>query len=443
MMEIVFPAPLQAQVHQALLPNDNLEACALLLAKKAFRGGKQRFLIHSVFLPDSGHYLARTRDSVALSPSFFVPLVSNAVAEDASLCFVHSHPFATEPTISFSRIDDGGEAVLAGYFSRRAPSMSVFSLVYGQIARSGRLLGSTTAVDLTDIGATIRFAHDKPTFDARLYDRQVRAFGVEGQQRLSGLKVGIVGLGGTGSIIAEQLAFLGVKQFLLFDPDTLETSNANRVVGARLNLIGQSKVAVAAANIKTINPAAITTTIAQNILERTATEAALSCDFLFSCTDSHGSRMLLNQIAYQYLIPCIDMGVAIVADAGVVNRIAGRVQMLAPGLPCLACGQLLDPEAIRLDFLPEETRRKEPYFHGNGAAQPAVISLNSTVASLATTMFLGATVGIPTSPRLLFYDGIKGAVRPTTMDPAPDCIVCSNTRGAMSQGDSWPLPSLP
>ena len=46
------------------------------------------------------------------------------------------------------------------------------------------------------------------------------------------LTVGIVGCGGTGSAVAEQLARLGVRRFILTDPDTLSASNVTRVYGS-------------------------------------------------------------------------------------------------------------------------------------------------------------------------------------------------------------------
>jgi predicted DsbA family dithiol-disulfide isomerase len=59
----------------------------------------------------------------------------------------------------------------------------------------------------------------------------VRAFGEAGQKILSGLTVAVVGGGGPGRQIAQTLALLGVGGLVLIDPDRLEASNANRVVG--------------------------------------------------------------------------------------------------------------------------------------------------------------------------------------------------------------------
>jgi len=84
-------------------------------------------------------------------------------------------------------------------------------------------------------------------------------------------------------------------------------------------------------------------------------------DFTFCCTDSHGSRAVLNQFAYQYLLPVIDMGVVIRADDGAITDVVGRVQMLTPPLACLVCGSLLDAEQVRRDMLTDFERQADPW----------------------------------------------------------------------------------
>lgn len=439
-MELVFPAPLESRLRASLF-SDTLEACAIVLARRATRGGRERMIVVSLRIPAAEDYVERTQHRVVLSPEFFVPLVGEALEHELALCFVHSHPMDGS-NVSFSATDDDGEARLAAYFRARAPQMPVLSIVYGPMSRAARVLGTDVAVPVATAGARSVVCSTEQAFDAATYDRQVKAFGAAGQRVLAGMNVGIVGLGGTGSIVAQELALLGVSKFALIDPDNLEKSNANRVVGVTAASVGAPKVEVARAHILERNPVAEVQALQENVLRRAATELALSCDFLFCCTDSHGSRALLNQVAYQYLVPCIDMGVALDAALGDVTRIAGRVQLLAPGLACLACLGVLDSESVRLDFLSDAQREREPYFLSGGVSQPAVVSLNATIASLGVTMFLATAVGIPSSPRLLFYDGMTGTVRPTVCEATENCVVCSHVDGAVAKGDSWPLPEL-
>ena len=124
----------------------------------------------------------------------------------------------------------------------------------------------------------------------------------------------------------------------LLDPDRLEETNLNRVVGATAMDVGRPKVEVAADLMLRINPKIKITALTGNVLLAREARPLLSCDVLFCCTDSHGSRAVVNQLAYQYLIPTFDLGLRIDVRAGKVASITGRVQMLAPGLPCQSAG---------------------------------------------------------------------------------------------------------
>ncbi len=238
----------------------------------------------------------------------------------------------------------------------------------------------------------------------------------------------------------QALTHLGVEDFLLLDPDIVEPANLNRLVGATPQDVGLPKVCVAENWSRRINPAARIDARQESVLKAVVARSLADTDFVFCCTDSHGSRAVLNQFAYQYLVPVIDMGVVIAIQKNLVTHVAGKVQLLVPGLPCLACGNLLDPEEIRRDLLSDFERRNDPYILGQPEPAPAVISLNSTVASLATTMFLNTVTAIPGSARFLNYNAITGVCRPVASSPHPTCVVCSPS-GALARADEWLLPA--
>ena len=76
-------------------------------------------------------------------------------------------------------------------------------------------------------------------------DRQELAFGTEGQAKLRITKVGVIGLGGLGSQVVQQLAHLGVRQYVLVDADKMQDVNLNRIVGTTPEDIGTFKVRIA------------------------------------------------------------------------------------------------------------------------------------------------------------------------------------------------------
>lgn len=125
-------------------------------------------------------------------------------------------------------------------------------------------------------------------------------------------------------------------------------------------------------------------------------------------------------------------------------EMAGRVQMLSPGLACLLCHEVLNPRQVMRDLQTEQERQADPYFVGEGPKiqQPAVISLNSVVAGLAINMFLAATTGIPIQVRHQQVMFNRGLVKAPTASPIPDCPHCSATYG-LGQGDHWQRPGRP
>jgi molybdopterin/thiamine biosynthesis adenylyltransferase len=402
-------------------------------------GGKlSRIVCRESISPLPTDYLARTASKAELRPEFVAAIAQRARRSGESVILTHSHPRSFN---EFSAIDDQGESVLAPFLASRIPNAIHGAMLVTPERTLARELGAKRYFDVAAVGNELDLEwskSDTPSFFQ--YDRQIRAFGRDGQHLLQKLTVGIVGLGGTGSIVLQILAHLGVGHFLLIDPDIVEESNLNRLAGATPADIGSPKVIIAARTARQIQPGVSIATTQDTINRSSIALSLTNTDFVFGCTDSHGSRAILNQLAYQYLIPTIDMGVVIASHKGRITHIAGRTQMLAPGLACLICGNLLDSEQVRRDLLSEHERRADPYILGDAEPAPAVMSLNSTVASLATTMFLNATTKIPGTARFLNYDAIAGTVRPVASISHPSCIVCSSY-GALGRAGEWPLPA--
>lgn len=415
------------------------ETCAVLYGRSVEINGKlARIVVRESDHPQSSAYTRRDSTHVQLRPEFVSEVAQRARRNHESVIFVHTHPF---PLNEFSAIDDAGELELASFLNQRIPGVTHAAMLLTPETSIAREIGTKIPLRVMGIGEKILWDDKRVSGDAsERFDRQIRAFGIAGQKMLESIRVGIVGLGGTGSAVLQQLVHLGVRDLALIDPDTIEETNLNRLFGAIPGDVGQSKVSVAERWAKQINPSIKIEAKCESVLKISVARSLAETDFLFGCTDSHGSRAILNQLAYQYLVPTIDMGVVIAANMGKVTHIAGRTQMLAPGLACLTCGNLLDAEQVRRDLMTDFERQADPYILGEPEPAPAVISLNSTMASLAVTMFLNAVAEIPGSARFLNYNAMTGICRPAICTPHPSCIVCS-FRGAIARADEWPLPA--
>jgi len=441
MTRIAFAGTRYADLSSALLLEDR-EACALLLASQSSAHvSRSNLLVREIHPAPADAYAFRTELKAQLFPDFLVPIVKRAREERLSVIFVHTHPFAEGPP-RFSPTDDMGEGLLAEFMARRAPNVPHAALVIGPDGCAARRLGDKDQpLPVVQVGAKIDVIYD-PSGDNVIegrWDRQVRAFGEQGQVAIRRARVAIVGVGGTGSIAAEQLAHLGVSHFLLVDPDVVDETNLNRLVGTTVEDVGTKKTTAIERYIRRINPDASVNAIARDVTDLDVANALTEVDAIFGCTDSHASRAILNQLAYQYYVPLFDVGVGIVARQGRITNISGRTQMASPGLPCLVCSGVIDAAAVRRELQSAVQRAADPYITGFNEPQPAVISLNSTMASLMVTMFMSAFTPVPGSARLQYYNGITGIVRAATVTANPTCIVCSRA-GALGLGNEWTLP---
>lgn len=412
---------------------DPRETCAAFFTDAGVAG---RLLARTAEIAPRNAYSSRTPTKAELQPAYLVDLTVRARRAGAGLVLVHTHPFDSA-TPNFSAIDDAGEEPLRAFLEARLPGRTHAAMVVSHGGVQARELGAGPAIEVIAVGADMRRLSPRSSACASVstvFDRQVRAFGAAGQEALAALEVGVVGVGGTGSVVAQELALLGVRRFVLVDPDRLEATNRNRVFGAAPALEGCLKTRVAAANIERVNPAAEVEAIDADVLTAAAADRLAQTDFIFLCTDSHASRAMVAQLAYQHLVPTVDMGVSIgVGSTGTVEEVTGRIQMLSPGLACLVCSGALSAEAIRRELMTPEQRAADPYFRGAGEPQPAVASLNATAASLAVSMFMAAVTGAPLRARYQWYDGVSGRVRTPVVERRADCLVCSAS-GAMARG---------
>jgi hypothetical protein len=442
MNRLVFAGDHLQKFQRALLAGTPLESAGAVIARSGRGNSGIRFVVIHGEVAGDGEYLERSPTSATLSPSFVARVLKVARNEKASLFLVHTHPAEDWP--NFSKVDARGERTMAPTLYSRAPDGPHGSLVFGAKGFAARLLdpdgGISATVDrLLEVGPAIH-VHGRASDAAidAMFDRNVRAFGAEGQKILHALHVGVVGVGGTGSFAVEELARLGVGKLTLIDDETVEDTNLNRLVGAGMADVGRSKVEVLGEAARRAQPGIELDLVPDSVILESVGRRLLDCDAVFCCTDSHGSRAVINQIAYQYGVPVFDVGVRIDAAEGDVTSAISRVQMIGPGLPCLVCHPLLLPEAVRRDLLTNEARAKDPYIVEFHEPQPAVVSINGTATSSAVTMFLAAVTGLPSGTRHLIGRPLEGTIRAVAGASRRDCVVCG-VGNAYLRADSWPL----
>ena len=274
-------------------------------------------------------------------------------------------------------------------------------------------------------------------------------FGAAGQALLRRATVGVVGVGGGGSIVVEQLAHLGVGRIVAVDFDTVEPHNLSRIVGARGADAGRSrkKVEVMRRLVRSVDPGIAVEAIAGDIADASVAARLARCDFLFLCTDTIASRLVANAIVHSHHVPMVQVGAKVdMRGDGTMETVYVAVRPVFPKRGCLACASLLDPVALQREAATDEERRAQNYLEVDEVIEPSVITLNGVGASAATTAFLMMLTGLG-DERLLrhrLFDACTGQWLELRPQPRPDCRWCGEApRSQAGLGDAAALPVRP
>jgi molybdopterin/thiamine biosynthesis adenylyltransferase len=453
---ITFEAEDFAELRAHLLGDPNREEAAYLLCGVSRTSANCRWLVRRVLrIPREG-FLRKEQYGLTVSAALTDAVLQQCRREELSLVLVHSHPFDRGFT-RYSGVDDRGEAGLFDVYYKRLPRVPHASLLFGADCVTGRHWTPTgQSIPLDEVRiigrrvSVLRLTGNGEGQISPVHERQVLAFGREGQARIVSATAAVVGLGGTGSITAEQLARLGIGRLILIDHDRIEMSNLSRVFGSvKADAeAGRLKVEALGRWLAEIAPEIKVECYSASVLEDRVAKILREVDVIFGCTDNHTTRALLNQVSFQYLIPYIDMGNRLATDGVKVTGGTGRVVLMTPRSPCLWCYEDIRAKRIAEEALPREEREKlarEGYIEGADIQAPSVVSLNTTIAGLAVTEFLNLFAGfMPEGPEgyKLHYRVLEQTLERVVVTRIRKCV-CTKDGDYWAFGDLRPLPTLP
>jgi len=467
------PEQVAEQIFHHLFPGDDREHELVLLAGLAHIGDELRLLVREVVPAREGldcgvgKYGHRT-----VKAHFIQPLVRRAREERKVFLSVHNH--GGTDSVSFS-VDDW-QAHERGYpaLLDLADGMPVGAIVFAQNAAAGDIWlpdGRRLQIDETRVvGSNVVKMYDSPKkrpFDRthdEFHDRQTLMFGRKGQEELRTAHVGIIGVGGVGSLLVEYLSRLGVGTLSIVDPDRIEPSNLSRVVGAtrwdtrypfsnsaapkwirQLALRRATrKVDIAKRVALTANPGCQIHTISDDFAKDSIARQLLGCDFLFLAADSMRARLVFNAVVQQYFIPGFQIGTRIESHQGIDTNAYSVVRWVLPGRNCLWCSGMISPHQLAVEAKTEVEVRDQAY--GSSVPNPSVLTMNAVGASHAVNDFLFSYLG-------LFHAGVKAdpmrwkhfdrQVVYAKYPPDQACLECGSTeKSRFGQGDSLGLPTV-
>lgn len=229
--------------------------------------------------------------------------------------------------------------------------------------------------------------------------------GLEGQRKLKGAKVLMVGTGGLGAPLGLYLAASGLGRIGIVDFDVVDETNLQRQVIHGTRDVGRSKIESAAETMQDINPGLAVDKYETALTSANALEILRDYDVVVDGTDNFPTRYLVNDA-------CVLLGKP--NAYGSIFRFEGQATVFhhEEG-PCYRC---LYPEPPPPGLVPSCAEG------GVLGILPAVIG--SIQATEAVKIILGK--GTSLSGRLLLYDALHLRFRELRLRRNPDCPVCGD-----------------
>jgi hypothetical protein len=372
----------------------------------------------------------------------------NAIARDAAKAGLipvhfHSHPPGCH---DFSGYDDAHEAQLHEWLRRKNQPLLISVVIpYGgtPTARLWVEGGTETLGFRKGLQPMSGYAGQAP--DA--LDRQ-RAFGPGLSAAARALSVAIVGTGGIGMLVAEQLVRCGFRRFVLIDEDKVDLSNLNRLNGTFAGDVGQRKVVIASRLIHqcaaSLGTRADVEIFADDIYcaGRRTQELIRQCDLVIALTDNQLSRIRTLRLAMEGAAEFLSAGVDIRLTGG--GTIGGLYAEIVSGERyrfCPVCAGRLDLSEAAIEArryvggIVAEHAVREGYLPNVSA--PSVMSLNSTAAGMLCLEIQRRVSGLGQRD-FIQVDWQSGGIR--TVERGDDvlreaCEVCGRRGGSRARDE--------
>ena len=416
---------LAEELHSELVRRDGQEDLTFALWYPSVGEHRRTALIARRLPPEPGD--RQVHGNVSFNPSYLQRSLEAALRHGAGLAFLHSHPFPGWQAMSE---DDVAAETRIARSACALTGLPLIGLTTGSdgtwSARSWTATPGQTGPSMAwlpevrVVGKAFQVYRDahatRPDRRGEALVRTVAAWGEKAQAELEQIRVGIVGIGSVGSMVAEALARMGLRGVTVIDFDRVELRNLDRLVSATEVDIGQLKTAVVAKRVRAVatSSAMELRTVPQKLSHPDAYKAALDCDVLFSCVDRPHPRHILNFMAYSHLVPVIDGGILVRHRNGRFRGADWQVQTAAPGRPCLRCLGAYDENSVSLD---QGGLLDDPsYMAGLDTSSPLhrrenVFPFSANLASLEVFQLISLVTGIAGQndlgvQRFRYYPGV-------------------------------------
>ncbi len=241
------------------------------------------------------------------------------------------------------------------------------------------------------------------------YSRQIMLpeIDMQGQERLAGARVLIVGLGGLGSSSSIYLAAAGIGHLVLADFDAVDISNLQRQIVHTTDDIGRLKIDSAKQHLLALNPSIEITTINHKMDDRSLAAEVQAAAVVLDCSDNFATRFAVNRACVRHKTPLV---------SGAAIRFEAQLSVFDSNDEASPCYRCLYGDEVEAGQTCTE----------NGVLPPLLGIIGSAQAceAMKIIMRLGKTL----QGRLLLLDAMAMEWNIVRLPRDPSCPVCGGGR---------------
>lgn len=233
----------------------------------------------------------------------------------------------------------------------------------------------------------------------------LKEIGGEGQRKLLGARVALVGVGGVGCPALQYLAAAGIGRLTVLDDDTISLDNLQRQILFGTEDVGLSKVEVAGDAVIRLNGDVDCNMKKTRLTLANASELLAGADVVIDGSDNFATRLLVSDTCTALRIPLVS------AAIGMFQVQVGTWRGWEPDRPCYRCfvGDAFDSD------------------HCDNCAELGVLGAMAGIAgSWAAIEAIRQIVGFggEATGKVHVFDGLAPAMRTLKIVKDPACRAC-------------------
>lgn len=334
-----------------LLRSDGQEDLCFALWNPSQGATRLSAVIESILLPKDGE--RNVHGNVSFEPAYLERVIAEARNKSTGIVFIHSHPWPGWQDMSKDDVIAELRMAPRLFAATKLPLVGMTLGTDGSwsarfwIPGTDRQMAREWCESVRVVGQRLRVTFNDnllpPMTAGETLERTVSSWGEKTQSDLNRLRIGIVGAGSVGFVVAKAFSMMGAGTMAVIDFDGTEWRNLDRLDGAtKLDAwLNRPKVAVLARILRQ-------SATAENfeveecefsVIEPGGHAVALDCDVLFCCVDRPWPRANLDLIAHAHVIPVIDGGIWLRANPMSKKMTHGvwSAHVVASGGICMHC----------------------------------------------------------------------------------------------------------